>query len=75
VNAARRAVQSNPEFSVAPWVLAASLAGLGRIAEAKLATAQTLALSQNFTTAGTRAGIGVPASLAAPFTKACNAAG
>ena len=75
VNAAGRAVQSNPEFSVAHWVLAASLAGLGRIAEAQLAAAQTLALSPNFTIAATCAGIGVPAALAAPLTKACSAAG
>ena len=75
VNAARRAIRSNPGFSVAHWVLAASLAGLGRIAEAKVATAQVLALSPSFTTAGTCAGIGVPTALAAPFTKACYAAG
>ena len=75
VNAARRAVQSNPEFSVAHWVLAASLAGLGRIAEAKVATARVLALSPNFTTAGTCGCIGVPVVLASPFTKACYSAG
>jgi adenylate cyclase len=75
MNAARRAVKSNPGFSGAHWVLAASLAGLGRIPEAKLATAQVLALSPSFTTAGTCACIGVPAALAAPFTKACHAAG
>jgi adenylate cyclase len=75
VNAARRAIQSNPGFSVAHWVLATSLAGLGRIPEAKLATARLLALSPNFTTAGTCACIGVPAALASPFTKACHAAG
>jgi adenylate cyclase len=65
VNAARRAVQSNPRLSVAHWVLAASLAGLGRIPEAKVAAAQVLAL--------------VPAlesgALAEPFTEACRAAG
>jgi adenylate cyclase len=75
VSAARRAIQSNPGFSVAHWVLAASLAGLGRIPEAKVATARVLALAPNFTTAGTCAGIGVPATLAAPFTEACRAAG
>lgn len=75
VNAARRAIQSNPGFSVAHWVLAASIAALGRIPEAKLAAARALALSPNFTTAETCAGIGVPAALTAPFTKACHAAG
>jgi len=75
VSAARRAIRSNPGFSVAHWVLAASLAALGRIPEAKVAAAQVLALSPNFTTAGTCAGVGVPAALAAPLTKACYAAG
>jgi Flp pilus assembly protein TadD len=75
VNAARRAIQSNPGFSVAHWVLAAALAALGRIPEAKVATAQVLALGPNFTTAETCAGIGVPAGLAAPFTKASRLAG
>jgi hypothetical protein len=42
------------------WVLAASLAGLGRFPEAKFVTAQVLALSPNFTIAGTCACIGVP---------------
>src|SRR6516225_6227040 len=75
VSAARRAIQSNPGFSVAHWVLAASLAGLGRIPEAKIAAAKVLALSPNFTTAGTFAGIGVATTLAARFTEACRAAG
>jgi len=75
VNAARRAIQSNPGFSGAHWALAASLAGLGRIPEAKHATAQVLELVPNFTTAGTCACIGVPTALASPYTKACHAAG
>jgi len=75
MSAARRAIRSNPGFSVAHWVLAASLAALGRIPEAKVAAAQVLALSPNFTTAGTCACVGVPAALAAPLTKACSAAG
>jgi len=75
VSAARRAIQSNPGFSVAHWVLAASLAGLGRIPEAKIAAAKVLALSPNFTIAGTFAGIGVPTALAARFTESCRAAG
>ena len=75
MNAARRAVESNPGFSVAHWVLAASLAGLGRILEAKVATAQGLALVPNFITAETCAGIGVPAAPAEPFIGASRAAG
>jgi adenylate cyclase len=75
MSAARRAIRSNPGFSVAHWILAASLAALGRIPEAKVAAAQVLALSPNFTTAGTCACVGVPAALAASLTKACSAAG
>src|SRR6516164_9593711 len=75
VSSARRAIRSNPGFSVAYWVLAASLAALGRIPEAKIATAKVLALSPNFTTAGTFAGVGAPATLAARFTETCRAAG
>jgi adenylate cyclase len=75
VNAARRAIQSNPGFSGGHWVLAAALAALGRIPEAKVATAQVLAFVPNFTTARTCASIGVSTALASPFTKACYAAG
>jgi len=74
MNTARRAVESNPGFSVAHWVLA-SLAGLGRILEAKVATAQGLALVPNFITAETCVGVGVPAAPAEPFIEASRAAG
>src|SRR5215469_14039324 len=73
--AARRAVQSNPGFSVPHMMLAASLGGLGRIAEANDAAARVLELQPTFSTAGICAGFAFPVALAVPFTQACRAAG
>ena len=73
--AARRAVQSNPGFSVPHMMLAASLGGLGRIAEANDAAARVLELQPTFSIAGTCAGFAFPVALAVPFTQACRAAG
>ena len=73
--AARRAIQSNPGFSVPHMMLAASLGGLGRIAEARTAAARVLELQPTFSTGETCAGFSFPAALAAPFTEACCAAG
>jgi adenylate cyclase len=72
-NAAQRAVRSNPGFSVAHMVLAASLAASGRIPEAKAAAAEVLRLQSDFTSAGI--GLGSPDALATPFVDACHAAG
>jgi adenylate cyclase len=73
--AARRAIQSNPGFTVPHMMLAASLAGLGRIAEARTAAARVLELQPTFSTGVTCAGFSFPAALTAPFTEACSAAG
>jgi adenylate cyclase len=73
--AARRAIQSNPGFSVPHMMLAASLGGLGRITEARTAAARVLELQPTFSTGETCAGFSFPAGLAAPFTEACRAAG
>jgi adenylate cyclase len=73
--AARRAIQSNPGFSLPPMLLAASLAGLGRIAEANVAASRVLELLPNFTIGGFCAGFSIPAALAVPLTEACQAAG
>ncbi len=73
--AARRATQSNPGFSVPHMMLAASLGGLGRIAEARTAAARVLELQPTFSTGETCAGFSFPAALAAPFTESCRAAG
>jgi adenylate cyclase len=48
--AARRAIQSNPGFTVPHMMLAASLGGLGRIAEARTAAARVLELQPTFST-------------------------
>ena len=75
VAAARRTIRANPGFSVAHMVLAAALAGDCRLAEANAAAARVLAPEPSFSTAALCTGVGVPAALAAPFTKACHAAG
>ena len=76
VSEARRSVRANPEFSVGQLVLAASLAAVGLIPEAKLAAARVSVLIPNFTIEGNLLRpTGVPAALAAPFTTACHAAG
>jgi adenylate cyclase len=74
-NAARRAIQSNPGFSLSHMFLAAALAGLGRVAEAKAAAARVLALQPNFRIGEFCAGLAIPAVLAVPLTEACLAAG
>jgi adenylate cyclase len=72
---ARRAVQSNPSFSVMHCILAAVLAKLGRIEAAKAAAQQVLALQPSFSSSGFSAAIGMIPALAEPFTKACREAG
>jgi adenylate cyclase len=74
-NAARRAIQSNPGFSLSHMFLAAALAGLGRVAEAKAAAARVLALQPNFRIGEFCAGLAIPAVLAVPLTEACLTAG
>jgi hypothetical protein len=76
VSEARRSVRANPGFSVRHLVLAASLAALDLISEAKLAAARVSVLVPNFTVEGNLLRpTGVPAALAAPFSEACRAAG
>jgi len=74
-NAARRAAQGNPGFSIMHMLLAASLAAQGRVAEANVAAARVLALQPNFMIDRHCAGFAVPAVLAVPLTEACRAAG
>jgi pentatricopeptide repeat protein len=75
VNAARRAVQSNPNFSVAHAVLVAALAKLGRIEEAKAVAAQMLALQPSFSSSGFCAAIAIVPALATPLVEAWRDAG
>jgi TolB-like protein len=74
-HAARRAVQSVPSFSVSHSLLAAALAKLGRIEEAKAVALQVLALDPSFSAARFCAAIGLPPVLAEPIAEAWSAAG
>jgi TolB-like protein len=74
-HAARRAVQSNPSFSVSHGLLAAALAKLGRIEEARAVARQVLALHPSFSVAKFCAVVGIPAALAEPLGDAWSAAG
>jgi adenylate cyclase len=74
-NAARRAIQSNPGFSLSHMLLAVALAKLDRLAEAKEAVSRVLALQPNFTIRGFCEGLAVPESLASILIEGCDAAG
>ena len=74
-HAARRAVQSVPSLSVSHSLLAAALAKLGRIEEAKAAALQVLALDPSFSAARFCAAFGLPTALAEPLADAWSAAG
>ena len=74
-NDARRAVQSNPSFSVSHCVLAAALAKLGRTEDAKAAAIQVLALEPSFNSSGICAALGIVPALAKPLTEAWSEAG
>jgi tetratricopeptide (TPR) repeat protein len=72
---ARKAIQTNPGFSVCYMVLAAPLAKLGRIEEARAAAARVLELHPAFTIDTQMAGVGCAPVLSAPFGEALRAAG
>jgi len=74
-HAARRAVQSIPSSSGSHGVLAAALAKLGRIEEAKAVALQVLALDPSFGAARFCAAAGLPTALAEPMTDAWTTAG
>jgi adenylate cyclase len=74
-SAARRAIQSNPGFSLAHQLLAAALAKLGRIHEAKGAASRSLALEPDFAIGALMARNGAAAGVAAPLSQALLAAG
>jgi TolB-like protein/Flp pilus assembly protein TadD len=73
--AARRAVLSNPSFSVTQSLLAAALAKLGRIVEAKAAAGQVLVLEPSFSSSGYCDAIGITPELAATLMEAWHQAG
>jgi TolB-like protein len=75
VSAARRAIQSGPDFSISHCFLAAPLVKLGRLEEAKTAASRVLALQPSFSSAGFCAALALPAALADPVQEAWREAG
>ncbi len=73
--AARRAMQSNPSFSVTNSLLIAPLVKLGRMDEARAVAARVLALQPTFSAAGFCAALALPTSLAEPLAEAWREAG
>src|SRR5262249_18832837 len=73
--AARRAVLSNPSFSVTQSLLAAALAKLGRTAEAKAIAEQVLALQPSFSSSRFCNAVGIAPALAAALMEAWHQAG
>jgi adenylate cyclase len=72
---ARKSVQSSPGFSLSYVVLAAPLAKLGRLEEAKAAAARVLELQPPFRYSRFLAGVDCTPALAAPLGEALRAAG
>ena len=75
VNAARKAIEINPAFSINHLLLAAPLARLGRIEEAKTAAARVLAAQSSFSIGKHFAAVDCAPSLAAALTPALREAG
>jgi TolB-like protein/Flp pilus assembly protein TadD len=67
--AARRATESNPGFSVPHILLAVALVQLGRLAEAKSAARRVLELDPSFTMRSWSVTVGVVPSVFEPFVK------
>jgi adenylate cyclase len=74
-NAARKAIQANPGFSISHMFFTAPLVKLGRMDEAKAAAARVLALQPGFTTRGFCAAVGIHEGLGASLSEALRAAG
>jgi adenylate cyclase len=73
--AARKAIQLNPGFSMSHMLLAASLAKLGRLDEAKSAAKQVLALQPSYRFGKHFAGVDCAPGLAASLSDALRTAG
>lgn len=69
-NSARRAVQNQPSFSVSYCLLAAALAKLEKLDQAKAAAQQALMLEPSFSAGGFCVALGLPAAVAEPLTRA-----
>jgi TolB-like protein len=75
VNAAHKAIQSNPAHSISYMLLAAPLAKLGRFEEAKTAAAAVLKLQPSFRYSRQFAGVDCASGLAAALSEALCGAG
>lgn len=73
--AARKVLQSNPYWSFAHMLLAATHAKLGRLDAAKAAAARVLELEPSYTISGMCTALDMQVSLAAPFSEALGAVG
>jgi TolB-like protein len=74
-DAARRAVESNPSFSVPHILLAVSLARLGRLEEARLEAQRVLALDPTFSMERWSVTVGVVPAVFEPFADAWRGVG
>jgi TolB-like protein len=74
-DAARRAVQSNPNFSLSHSLLAACLAKLGQIQAAKGEANQVLVLQPSFSSQGFCAAVAIAPALAEPLLEAWHKVG
>jgi len=74
-NAARLGIQCNPAFSVCYMTLAAALAALGRLDEARTTVARLLAVQPGFKIARHCVGVGAVAALSGPLSDALRTAG
>ena len=74
-NAARKAIQANPGFSYSHMDLAATLAKLGRLDEAKAAAVRLVALEPGFSIGELCVANDPVPALAAPLCEALRAAG
>jgi tetratricopeptide (TPR) repeat protein len=74
-DAARKTFQANPRWSYANMLLAATLAKLGRIDEARAAAARVIELEPGFTVGGLCRAVNMHESLSAPLSDALRRAG
>jgi len=71
----RRSILSKPGFSISYMMLAAALAKLGRIDEAKAAAERVIALQANFSSSGQCAAVGAVPLVSGPLIEALRLAG
>ena len=73
--ASRKAVQAAPGFSICHLTLAAALAKLGQLEDARAAAARVLELQPTFRSSEQLTGVGCPSGLSASLTEAYRTAG